>query len=164
MSFVNDINFYNWNLYSLLEWKKGGDIINLTDFLYDAASNSADFELGEGEQCPAPEETTADSPGICRLGVFPIFTRPLIEDASFLKLRELSLSYDIAPMLKGGLFGQDVRYVRVGVSGRNLLTFTGYNGVDPEVSTFGNRPIDRNIDVAPFPPSRSFWLTVDVGF
>jgi hypothetical protein len=32
------------------------------------------------------------------------------------------------------------------------------------VSNFGNRAIDRNIDVAPFPPSRQFWLTLEVGF
>ena len=55
---------------------------------------------------------------------------------------------------------------RVGLtlSGRNLLTFTKYTGIDPEVSNFGNQPSGRNIDVAPFPPSRSFWLGIDVGF
>jgi hypothetical protein len=50
------------------------------------------------------------------------------------------------------------------VSGRNLLTFTDYTGLDPEVSNFGNQNIARNIDVAPFPPSRTFWFSVRVGF
>ena len=54
--------------------------------------------------------------------------------------------------------------VRFKVSGRNLLTFTPYSGFDPEVSNFGNDPIDRNIDLAPFPPSRSFWTSVELGF
>ena len=54
--------------------------------------------------------------------------------------------------------------LRIGASGRNLFTSTPYNGLDPEVSNFGNRAINRNIDVAPFPPSRQFWLTVEVGF
>jgi TonB-linked SusC/RagA family outer membrane protein len=164
-SFTNDITFNNVNLYFLLDWKKGGDIINLTNFLYDAGQNTKDFELDPGEECPAPEETDSDDPGVCRLAVFGTFTRPLIEDGSFLKLRELSLSYDIAPALgQNGFFGQQVSYMRVGVSGRNLFTVTPYNGLDPEVSNFGNQPIGRNIDVAPFPPSRSFWFTVDVGF
>ncbi|HEY7461078.1 MAG TPA: SusC/RagA family TonB-linked outer membrane protein [Gemmatimonadota bacterium] len=164
-SFTNDLTFDNVNLYFLLDWKKGGDIINLTNFLYDAGGNSADYELADGESCPAPEDVDSDSPGVCRLGVFGTWTRPLVESGSFLKLRELSLSYDIAPALgQNGFFGQQVSYLRVGVSGRNLLTSTPYNGLDPEVSNFGNQPIGRNIDVAPFPPSRSFWLTVDVGF
>ncbi len=54
--------------------------------------------------------------------------------------------------------------VSLTLSGRNLLTFSKYTGLDPEVSNFGNQPSGRNIDVAPFPPSRSFWLGIDVGF
>ncbi|MEO8576449.1 MAG: hypothetical protein ABI556_07110, partial [Gemmatimonadales bacterium] len=61
-------------------------------------------------------------------------------------------------------FGRGVRRAQLSVSGRNLLTFTDYTGLDPEVSNFGNQPIARNIDVAPFPPSRSFWLTLNLGF
>jgi hypothetical protein len=56
-----------------------------------------------------------------------------------------------------------VKTLQIGVSGRNLLTFTGYSGLDPEVSNFGNQPIGRNYDVAPYPPSRSFWLSVSAG-
>jgi hypothetical protein len=52
----------------------------------------------------------------------------------------------------------------VTLSARNLATFTGYTGIDPEVSNFGNQPIARNIDVAPFPPSRSMWLSIDLRF
>jgi hypothetical protein len=36
--------------------------------------------------------------------------------------------------------------------------------MDPEVSNFGNQAVARNIDVAPFPPSRSFFLSVDLDF
>jgi TonB-linked SusC/RagA family outer membrane protein len=162
MSFDNDVRFSGWNLGFLFEWKKGGDIINLTKLLYDFGQNSEDFELAEGEECP--EVPTVDSPGACRVAGFGTFVGPYIESGSFLKLRELSLNYDIAPSVGSRLFGQEVDYVRVGVTGRNLLTVTPYEGLDPEVSNFGNRSIDRNIDVAPFPPSRQLWLTVDVGF
>jgi hypothetical protein len=57
-----------------------------------------------------------------------------------------------------------LRRVRVSLSGRDLLTFSDYSGLDPEVSNFGNKPIGRNVDVAPYPPSRSFWLSIDFGF
>ena len=61
------------------------------------------------------------------------------------------------------LFG-GLRYARLSVSGRNLLRFTGYPGLDPEVSNFGNQAIVRNIDVAPFPPNKSVFFGVDLGF
>jgi hypothetical protein len=44
-----------------------------------------------------------------------------------------------------------------------VFTFTNYSGLDPEVSNFGGQPIGRNYDVAPYPPSRSFWLSITAG-
>ncbi|MGH7449640.1 MAG: hypothetical protein ACRELT_18850, partial [Longimicrobiales bacterium] len=61
-------------------------------------------------------------------------------------------------------FGDNVQSGRLTLSGRNLIKITDYTGLDPEVSNFGNQPIARNIDVAPFPASRSFWLSLDVTF
>jgi hypothetical protein len=90
-------------------------------------------------------------------------TRPYIEDGGFVKLRELSLAYNLPPTVVNRVVG-GVRSAQLALSGRNLITWTDYTGLDPEVSNFGNQPIARNIDVAPFPPSRSFWLSVNLGF
>ena len=54
--------------------------------------------------------------------------------------------------------------MRLSLSGRNLIVITPYTGMDPEVSNFGNQPVQRNIDVAPYPRSRSFWFTISAGF
>jgi hypothetical protein len=62
------------------------------------------------------------------------------------------------------MFGGQARSARLTLSGRNLIRITNYKGYDPEVSNFGNQPIARNIDVAPYPPNRSFYFSVDVGF
>ena len=49
MSFSNDIDFHRFTLGFLFDWKQGGDIINLTEFLYDAGQNSKDYlEPGGG--------------------------------------------------------------------------------------------------------------------
>ena len=82
-----------------------------------------------------------------------------------MKLREVDavLQSSAAPRVVE-LFGSRLRNARLSLTGRNLLRFTGYRGLDPEVSNFGNQAIVRNIDVAPFPPSRSFFFSVDLGF
>jgi hypothetical protein len=41
---------------------------------------------------------------------------------------------------------------------------TKYQGVTPEVSNFGNQNVVRNQDLAPFPQSRSYFLSVNLGF
>jgi TonB-dependent starch-binding outer membrane protein SusC len=80
-----------------------------------------------------------------------------------MKLRELTLSYDVPRTMLSRLWGR-ASAASLTLSGRNLLTVTDYTGLDPEVSNFGNQNIARNIDVAPFPPSRSFWFGVELVF
>ena len=149
MSFSSDLDYKRFTLGFLLDWKQGGDIINLTEFLYDAGQNSVDYETG----------------GVARQDLFNEGnTSVYVQDGTYLKLREVTLAYNLPAKFTRGLLGSGVRYARLALSGRNLLRFTGYRGLDPEVSNFGNQAIVRNIDVAPFPPSRSFFFSIDLGF
>jgi len=146
MSLMNDLGWKQFNLYFLWDWQQGSDVINLTKLLYDLAQNSSDW----------------DTAGQARISEFGFNTSPYIEDATFLKLREVSLSYNLEPEFLQQLWS-GFRYVTLSVTGRDLLTFTKYSGLDPEVSNFGNQQIGRNVDVAPFPPSRNFWFSVQLG-
>ena len=79
-------------------------------------------------------------------------------DGSFVKLRELTLSYELPEVFAKRFLGGP-RSLRVEFSGRNLKTWSNYPGVDPEASNFGSQNISRFIDLAPFPPSRTFYFT-----
>ena len=146
MSLSSDLDYKRFSLGFLWDWKQGGDIVNLTQLLYDAAGNSAD-------QAPDGNNRISSWSGG--------HTSVYVQDGSYLKLREVTLAYNLPPDLSQH-FG--MRTARLSVSGRNLLRFTPYKGLDPEVSNFANQAIVRNIDVAPFPPSRSFFFSIDVGF
>lgn len=148
MGFSGDVDWNQFSLGALLEWKKGGDVINLTELLYDAGSNSEDAAAG------------AQRIGTWAGGITQVY----VQDASYIKLREVTLAYRLSPSLTSRLFGGRVQAARVSLSGRNLVRITDFRGIDPEVSNFGNQAIARNIDVAPFPPSRSFWLSLDFDF
>jgi outer membrane receptor protein involved in Fe transport len=164
MGFSNDLSFGRLNIGSLFDWRKGSAIVNLTTLLYDFAQNTADFTTPGGRaSVPIPDCLPDVCFGQDRLDGFGTYAQQLIEDASFLKLREVSVSYDFPESAFSSLFGANSS-VRLTFSGRNLITVTDYSGLDPEVSNFGSQPIARNIDVAPFPPSRSYWLTFDVSF
>jgi len=157
MSFVNNLRFRRLRLFGLLDWQHGGSIINLTKFLYDLGQNTADYAD------PITYGGLQTTRGANRLRLFPKQTAVYVEDGSFVKLRELTLSFEL-PETMVSRFGRGVRTAELSFSGRNLWTHTKYTGMDPEVSNFGNQPIGRNIDVAPFPPSRSFWFSVALGF
>ncbi len=164
MGFSNDLSIGPFSISSLVDWQQGGNIINLTKLLFDFGQNTADYDADPQYVAnigPVEVDDTLTL-GERRIRGFGMETRPYIEDASYVKLREVSLGYELPPAVLARLGG--IEAGRVILSGRNLATWTDYTGLDPEVSNFGNQAIARNIDVAPFPPSRSFWLSLEVSF
>ena len=84
----------------------------------------------------------------------PVYSSKYIENASYLKLDNLTVSYDIKPstsLVKG---------IRVYLSGQNLLCLTGYKGVDPEVSLSGLAPGIEGTSY--YPRTRVFTLGANV--
>ena len=149
MGFVNDFTYRGVNLSVVLDGQQGGDIINLTRYLYDDAQTSPDFG---SEAYLRRRQAQVD-------GVMT----PYIEEATFLKLREISIGTNLPQRwISGANLG--VQSVRVALSGRNLATWTKYSGLDPEVANLGSAAIRNNLDVAPYPPSRSIFLDISVGF
>jgi hypothetical protein len=76
----------------------------------------------------------------------------------------VTLSYSLNSRLTNTLFRGAAKDARFELSGRNLKTWTKYRGLDPEVSNFGNAALSRLWDLAPYPPSRQFFLSADVTF
>ncbi|HEY0997888.1 MAG TPA: SusC/RagA family TonB-linked outer membrane protein [Gemmatimonadaceae bacterium] len=149
MGLVNDVNWKNLSFGVVLDYQHGGDIINLTQFLYDDSGLAADYGSKEWEY-----RMKGYNEGVML---------PYIEDASFLKVREVSVGLQLPNSLlsKAGL---GTRSARIGLSARNLLTFQKYSGLDPEVANLGSAAIRNNLDVAAYPPSRSIFLDISLGF
>ncbi|MGL5979660.1 MAG: SusC/RagA family TonB-linked outer membrane protein [Phocaeicola sp.] len=95
-----------------------------------------------------------DITDIPRHGVTPQFDTHLLENASFLRLKNLMLSYSFdQKWLQKTKF---LTSARLYVQGQNLLTFTGFSGLDPENSS--------NIYSAQYPASRQYSLGVELSF
>ena len=76
------------------------------------------------------------------------FDTHLLEDASFVRMKMLQLSYSFPEKLMKQ--SKILKGAKIFVVGRNLLTFTGYKGYDPEVNsnvTLGNYPNTRQISI-----------------
>jgi TonB-linked SusC/RagA family outer membrane protein len=86
-----------------------------------------------------------------------------IEDAEFMKLRELSVTY-VVPTRWARMVGSD--RITVTAAGRNLHTWTGYTGVDPELNGAGQTAFNgfQVQDFLTQPPVRTFLVRVSLGF
>lgn len=157
MGLSNDIQYKKAHLAFLFDWHHGGNIVDLNHWLWDLAQNTPDF----GDPITVGGvQTTA---GQYRLATYQKTKRVYIEDGGYVKLREVTLSYDLSPAMFQRLWS-GVENATVSLSGRNLLTWTKYKGLDPEVSNFGNQDLARGIDVGPYPPTRTFWFALNLGF
>ena len=86
-----------------------------------------------------------------------------IQDGSYVKLREVTLGYQLPPSFVAKYFSR-ASDVRATLSGRNLKMWSDYWGVDPEVNNFGNANVARQVDLAPFPATKSFFFGLSVVF
>ena len=79
-----------------------------------------------------------------------------MEDGSFLKLSNVTLSYTLNPKVDW------IQTLKVYVTGQNLLTLTKYTGVDPEVSLNGLAPGIAWDEF--YPSTRTFVLGINLTF
>jgi TonB-dependent starch-binding outer membrane protein SusC len=86
------------------------------------------------------------------------------EDASFVRLRNLEVAFDLSKIFNFKYF----KRLQLSVAGRNLWTGTSYTGMDPEVNSSNvystNSAWDRGTDHNTMPNLRSFQFGLNVGF
>jgi TonB-linked SusC/RagA family outer membrane protein len=140
MNTYNEITFFNkLSLRFLIHWKKGGDNVNLTNLENDFGGTSADFDKVTNK-AGLPD-------GIYRITQVGVNAQEFVQDASYLRVREIGLYYT---------FNKPINYIRaikVGVSLNNFITVTKYKSYDPEVSNFGTG-FSSGVDVDPYPATK----------
>ncbi len=136
------------NAYMLWDWSKGGVEENQTYSLYSCNGLDPNMNNAGGQQAFVD----------CGTGI----ASPFVTSMTFVKLRELRVSYELPLVAAHAFFGSES--VRLSVSGRNLIMWTPYFGYDPEVSNYGQQAITRGVDLGQYPPSRTFLFTVSARF
>ncbi len=149
MAFNNQFTLFKQiDVSFLLQWKQGGDNLNLSRFLTDLGQTSPDLETAEGQ---ARLASAADA-------------NRFVEDATYVRLREAAIFYRIPSKTINGLLGETVEGIKLGISARNLFTITDYSSYDPEVSTNGGAGLSSGIEVTPFPSAKQFYFHLNVNF
>ncbi len=84
-----------------------------------------------------------------------------MEDADYFKIKTVTLGYDFKHLWKGCPFQQ----LRLYVQAQNLITFTGYTGLDPEVgNSAGGSGWASGVDLGLYPPSRTYLVGANIKF
>ena len=153
-SFNNTFSYKNFDLTIFLQGSYGNDIFNANRMYTEAMSiiqNQSTAVLGrwtgEGTSNNIPRAIYGDPNQNSRV------SDRYIEDGSYLKIKNINLSYT----LPKAVFGQNFNSVKIFVSAQNLVTWTKYSGFDPEVPVNG-------IDNGTYPITRTVSLGLNIGF
>lgn len=165
MTFNNSFTIMkDFELSFLLHWKQGGLNANLTTILKDEGGTAVDFD--DDTEIPGLPGSGGNGikNGFERLNNFGVTAAHYLQDASYVKLREVSLYYTIPTSARSKIFKGAIQNARIGVSGSNLLTFTKYSGYDPEVSNFGNIANGAPVEVSAYPLSKKVFFHLAFDF
>lgn len=167
MSFINSMSYKGLSFNFQFDWVHGSHLYNQTkEWMYrDGISSDYDKPVTINGVTAAYtayyRSIYADyfgaRNGPARNGTKDYF----YEDASFVRLRNVSLAYDFANLIHNKIF----RRVQLILTGRNILTFTKYTGFDPEISTgTSNSAFDRGVDNSSSPNLKSYQIGLNLGF
>ncbi|GGX24828.1 SusC/RagA family TonB-linked outer membrane protein [Aquimarina muelleri] len=159
VTWSNNLRYKDFTFSFLWHWKQGGDNINLTNLLTDFGGVSPDYD----DISDDPAGVTPNGP--YRIGAFRAGNAtPFVEDASYLRLREVGLYYTLPTKFLDQVFRGYVSNFKIGFSGSNLVNIFDYNSYDPEVSNFGSNGLSTGVEVTPFPSSKRYLFHLAVGF
>jgi hypothetical protein len=161
MSFINDFTFKNFLTFSFqIDWVNGSHLYNQTkewmyrDGIHADYAKSFSIDGQEGAWTAFYRGVYA---AVQRNGTKDYF----YENASFARLRNISVALDFAKMTKLPAF----KRLQLVLSGRNLVTITKYTGMDPEISSGSvNSAWDRGTDHSTMPNFKSYQATLNFGF
>jgi TonB-linked outer membrane protein, SusC/RagA family len=154
---TNSFSWKNFNLSVFLQGSYGNDIFNAsrieTEGMYDGKNQSTRVL----DRWRIPGQIT-DVP---KAGFDLRNSSYFVEDGSYLRVKNVSLGYNVR---SNALTRLGINRLQPYVSATNLLTWTNYSGMDPEVNQWGNSGAVQGIDWGTYPQSRTFVVGVNVEF
>jgi TonB-linked SusC/RagA family outer membrane protein len=144
----------------VLQWSKGGKIYNYTrQWPFNEERDVAYDQRGK--------DPSARKPAAYYQTFYNNFdtNEYFVEDGGYLRLRELSLYWQLPKAVTAATWLSDFTNARIGIVGRNLWTQSKYTGYDPDVSgPGGGNPFAYRVDYFTYPQYRTVTFVIELGY
>ena len=161
--FTNSFEYKGIDLSIFFQWSYGNDIMNANRLFFESGNNKS-RELNQYASYInrwTPENPDSDIPSATDSGSNRVFSSRIVEDGSFLRLKNVTLGYTFPGQLTKKW---KIDKARVYVAAQNLWTWTGYSGYDPEVSVRNSSALTPGLDYSSYPRAYSISFGVSLGF
>jgi TonB-linked SusC/RagA family outer membrane protein len=161
--FSNTFTYKGFDLNVFFQWSYGNQVLNANKIYMEGAGLAGLWNINQFASYANRWTPTNPSNTIPRLfaqGNLGVWSSRYIEDASFLRLKTVSLGYNLPMKYLNKI---KIKSARFYCSAQNIFTWTKYSGPDPEVSVkgFGLTP---NFDFSAYPMSRALVFGAEISF
>lgn len=157
--FGNNFTYRNFDLNIFMAWSYGNDVLNANRLVFEAGLRQNTNQLKSYNNRWSPENRNSDIPRVGATGM-DLYSSRVIENASFLRIRNISLGYTFPTRM---MRKASISSLRVHVSADNIYTWTNYTGPDPEVST-RNSVLTPGFDWSAYPRTIGVTAGVNITF
>lgn len=173
----HQFSYKNFDLSIFLNFQVGNDVYNANKLEFTSGytpnSNMLDMMNGRWTNINAQGQVVTDPVELAALNVNAKIWSPLrtassfyahswaVEDASFLRINNVTLGYNLPASL---LKRVKIKNFRVYGTVNNLAVFSKYSGYDPEVNTRRGSPLTPGVDYSAYPRSKAYIVGVNLSF
>lgn len=157
--FNNTFRYKNFSLSIFFKWSYGNDVFNANRLVMENGGKLLTNQFATFVNRWTPDNQDTDMHRLNSNGLLYYSSR-VVEDASYLRLQSLSLSYIIK---KAWLKKIHMDEAWVTISANNLYTWTNYSGFDPEVSA-RHSAMTQGFDFSAYPRACSYALSLNLKF
>jgi TonB-dependent starch-binding outer membrane protein SusC len=164
---TNTLGYKNFNLSVFFQGTQGNDMLNATRIETEGMTDAKNQTIAVRDRWRAPGDVT-DIPRATWTNTnnSRLSTR-FVEDGSYLRVKAVTLSYNVPPAL---LSKARLGNARIYVTGENLFTLTDYSGFDPEVSAYAGDSDNKvknttiGVDFGTYPQTRNLIVGINLSF
>lgn len=161
---TNKVTYKAFDMSIFFQYSYGNDQLNWNRFFQEHGgtrntgylSSQLDRWQQPGDVTMVPQMISSNYAGNLRPSRF-------VEDGSYLRLKNATLGYNVPVEILTKL-GVGISNARLYLTGQNLLTFTNYTGLDPEVTATAASPLTRGIEFYTMPQARSIIGGINISF
>ena len=155
----NNFSYKGFDLNVFFQWSAGNDVLNANRLVFEGHGRASQNMFSTYADRWTPENPNNTYYRTGGWGPYAYSSR-VIEDASFLRLKTVSLGYQLPAKLLRQL---KIKSLRINASAQNLYTWSSYEGYDPEVSAY-NSALTPGFDWSVYPRARTLTLGLNLTF
>jgi len=157
----NEVAFHDFSLSFFFQGSEGNELVNMNLINLENVNGQQNVLAEAGLNRWTPQNPSNRYARALATSTDNVFSSRFVEDASYIRLKNVTLSYNLPATVLQGI---GISNLRVYASGSNLWTLTDYSGYDPEANAYGYTTNLVGVDDGNYPQAKTYTMGLNLTF